>query len=116
MANEFKPTIGSPVAKSEAEKWIKKYDDERRKDKWKDTKSVFYGKDILQKIIDTPGASGMSVFLCLKHSDHAKKEVESFVLVPTSEDGTLIWGEAEGKDVSRPGYDDGLQCPPNCPN
>ena len=115
MANEWKPTVGAPVAKSEAEKWIKKYDDERRKDKWKDTKSVFYGKDMLQKIIDTPEATGMTVILALKHSEHAKKDVETFVLVPTKLDGTLIWGDAEGKDENKPGYDEGLICPPTCP-
>ena len=115
MANEFKPTIGSKVSKTEAEKWIKKYDDERRKDKMKDTKSVFYGKDVLQEIINTPGASGVSFFLSLKHSSHAGKEVENLVLVPTKEDGTLIWEEAGGKDARSPAYDDGAVCPPTCP-
>lgn len=114
--SSFKPTIGSPVSKSEALKWIKKYDDERRKDKMKDTKSVFYGRDVLQKILDTPGASGISIFLSLRHSAHAGKEVENFVLVPTQEDGTLIWEDYDGKDAGSPAFDDGAVCPPTCPN
>ncbi len=116
MADQFKPTIGSRVSKTDAEKWIKKYDDERRKDKMKDTKSVFYGKDVLLEILQTPEASGISIFLSLKHSPHAGKETENFVLIPTKEDGTLIWSETSGKDeAGSPAWDDGSVCPPNCP-
>jgi hypothetical protein len=116
MADQFKPTVGAKVSKSEAQKWIKRYDDEIRKDKLKDTKSVFYGKDVLQEILKTPGAAGISFFLCLKHSSHAGKEVENLVLVPTKEDGTLLWKEPDGKDSSGSfTWDDGSVCPPLCP-
>src|SRR5688572_16857125 len=114
MANDFKPTIGKKVLKTESLKWIKKYEDDHRKEKTKDTKSVFYGKDVLQKIIDTPGATGVSIFLALKHSDHAKKDVVSFVLVPTKEDGKLIWVTDGDKDGETYGWDDGRVCPPDC--
>ena len=116
MANDFKPTIGSKVSKSEAEKWIKKYDDDHRKEKKKDTKSVFYGKETFQKLIDTPHAAGVSVILCKKFSAHAGQDVVNFVLVPTKEDGTLIWSEVSGKDgEDDKSFDDGLVCPPSCP-
>jgi len=116
MANEFKPTIGKKVTKTDSLKWIKKYDNETRVEKDKDTKSVFYGKDVLQKIIDTPGAAGMSIFLALKPSEHAKKDVVNFVLIPTKEDGTLIWVTDGGKDGETYGWDDGALCPPLCSN
>ena len=116
MANDFKPTIGSRVPKVEAEKWIKKYDDEHRKDKGKETRSIFYGKDVLQQIIDTPKAAGVSVFLSMKFNPHFGKDAVNFVLVPTMEDGTLIWNENSGKDGDDPtSWDDGLICPPSCP-
>lgn len=115
MANQFKPTIGARVAKTDAQKWIDKYDEER-KDKKKDTKSIFYGKDVLQQIINTPEASGISIFLCKKFNDYAGKDTVNFVLVPTKEDGTLIWSQNSGKDGDDPtGWDDGLSCPPTCP-
>jgi hypothetical protein len=117
MANDFKPTIGSRVSKDEAEKWIKKYDDEHRKEKKKDTKSVFYGKDVLQAIIDTPHAAGVSIFLSMKYSPHAGKDTVNFVLVPTKEDGKLIWyEETSGKDGGTTrSWDEGAVCPPTCP-
>jgi hypothetical protein len=118
MANEFKANVGAPVPKSEALKWIEKFDKDVRKDKEKDTKSLFFGRDILQRILDQPGCSGITFFLASKHSDFAKKDTTNLVLVGTREDGTLIWPEdLAGKD----GADDGIiadvasTCPPYCP-
>jgi len=113
MANQFKPTDGGRVSKTDAQKWIKKYDDER-KDKMKDTKSVFYGKDVLQKIIDTPNAAGVSFFLCKKHDAYAGKETVNFVLIPTTAEGKLIWVTDGDKDGETYAWDDGRVCPPNC--
>jgi hypothetical protein len=116
MANDFKPSIGGKVPKVDADKWIKEYD-KKRKDKDKDTKSVFFGKDVLQQIIDTPGAAGISFFFASKYSEWAKKDVDTLVLVPTKEDGTLIWPkDVSGKDGEEMGWDDGAICPPTCPN
>lgn len=113
MANQFEPTIGARVSKTDAQKWIKKYDDER-KDKMKDTKAVFYGKDVLQRIIDTPNATGISIFLCKKYNDYADKETVNYVLVPTTLDGKLIWGTDGDKEGETNAWDDGKVCPPNC--
>src|SRR5688500_14109369 len=118
MANEFKADVGHPVSKSEAEKWIKKYDDEVRKDKKKDTKSVFYGRDILLKLLSQKDSAGITFFLSLKHSDYAGKDMVQLVLVATREDGTLLWPETtDGKDGSGAGTvaNAGSQCPPYCP-
>ena len=46
MASDFKPTVGGKVPKKECEEWIKKYDDEK-KDKAKETTSVFFGNDFI---------------------------------------------------------------------
>jgi hypothetical protein len=113
MANDFKPTIGGKVLKSDAEAWIKKYDDEK-KDKAKDTTSVFFGKDFLHEILRTEGAAGISFFLAKKYSEFAGKDVVDLVLVPRKEDGTLLWPPSDGKDGNSSAYDNGKTCPPLC--
>jgi hypothetical protein len=114
MANDFKPTIGGKVLKSDADAWIKKYDDEK-KDKGKDVTSVFFGKDFLMEIIRThPEAAGISFFYCKKHSSYAGKDVVDLILVPRKEDGTLIWPHEDGKDGTPAAYDNGKTCPPTC--
>jgi hypothetical protein len=115
MANNFSPKDGGKVPRSDAEKWMKKFDDERP-DKAKDTKSVFFGKEFLQKILDTPECAGISFFFAKKHSPHAGKEVLDLVLLPRKEDGTLIWPTStDGKDGdNETAYDTGRPCPPYC--
>lgn len=116
MANEFNSDVGGPVKKAEALQWIDKYDKER-KDKDKDTKSIFFGRQILEEILAQPGCSGISFFFGMKYSDYAKKDTANLVMVGTREDGTLIWAEnAAGKDgESSIVADSGTQCPPYCP-
>lgn len=114
MANDFKPTTGGKVSKKDAEDWIKKYDDEK-KDKSKDTTSVFFGRDFLQEILRTyPDAAGISFFFCKKHSSYAGKDVVDLILVPRKEDGTLIWPYEAGKDGGQSAYNNGKTCPPTC--
>lgn len=117
MANEFKANVGSAMAKSEAQKWIDKYDKEVRREKDKDTKSIFYGREILEKLLAQPGCAGISFFLGLKYNDYAKKDTVQLVLVGTREDGTLMWSDSgEGKDgASGTTADSGTSCPPYCP-
>ncbi len=71
--------------------WIEKYDKEMRKDKAKDTKSIFYGRDALLKILSEDGCTGITFFLALKNNEAVKKDTVQLVLVPTREDGSLIW-------------------------
>jgi hypothetical protein len=117
MANEFKSNVGGKVSKKEAMEWIEKYEMEIRKDKAKDTKSVFYGRDVLLKILSTEGSAGITFFLGLKHNEAVGKDTVQLVLVPTREDGTLIW---EDDDVASDlgggliAFDGGYGCPPYC--
>ncbi len=46
--------------------WIEKYDKEMRKDKSKDTKSIFYGRDMLLKILSDDDYRRNYFLLCLK--------------------------------------------------
>jgi hypothetical protein len=115
MADQFSPKDGGKVPRSDAEKWMKKYDEERH-DKAKDTRSIFFGKEFLHEVLKTPDAAGISFFFAKKYSEYAKKDVLSLVLVPTKADGTLLWpSSTEGKDAStQSAYDEGKYCPPYC--
>ena len=118
MANEFKRSAGSEVPKSDAVAWIEKYDKEIRKDKLKDPKSIFFGRDIIERILAQTDCTGISFFFGLKHDSFASKETVHLVLVGTKEDGKLIWPEtSSGKDGNGGGAvaDSGLSCPPYCP-
>ena len=116
MANPFDPNTGSPVSKEEALGWIEKYDRELRPDKDIDTKSIFFGKDVLQKMLDGR-AAGITFFLGLRYSEFAKKDVVNLILVPTADDGTLLWAGANpGALPNADGaFDIGAPCPPYCP-
>lgn len=115
MANEFKPTVGGKISKSDADKWIAKFDTERKKD----SKSVFFGRDTIQAILSDTRATGISFFFARKFDDGQKKDVDTIVMVGTTEDGTLLWNS---NTQSNPGtlessstYDNGAICPPYCP-
>ena len=104
--------------------WIEKYDKEMRKDKLKDTRSIFYGRDMLLRILSEEGSAGITCFFALRYNEAVKKETVQLVLVPTREDGTHIWAEDAGpakvKAIGKGGgggavaFDGGLQCPPYC--
>jgi len=118
MQNPFKPSAGNEVPQTEAKAWIEKYDHEMRKDKNADTKSIFFGKDVLAKLLQGKSA-GITFFLGLRYSEDVKKEVVNLVMVPTSDDGTLLW-EAAGTSAQKDGggygtFDNGIPCPPYCP-
>ena len=118
MAKQFKSNAGTRVSKKEAKAWIEKYDKEMRKDKKNDTKSLFYGRDALLRILSEEGSAGITFFLALRYNEAAKKETVQLVLVATKEDGKLIWPEDTTTSKLAGGavaFDGGLPCPPYCP-
>jgi len=119
MPNSFKPSAGNEVPQSEAKAWIDKYDREMRKDKNADTKSIFFGKDVLAKLLQGKSA-GITFFLGLRYSEDVKKEVVNLIMVPTSEDGNLLWespatSQTRADDGGYGAFDNGFPCPPYCP-
>ncbi len=117
MANDFKPNVGGKVSKKEAMEWIEKYENEIRKDKARDTRSLFYGRDVLTKILSIEGSAGITFFLGLKHNEAVGKDTVQLVLVPTAEDGTLIWADDDAASKVGDGvvaFDGGYPCPPYC--
>src|SRR5688572_26576292 len=116
MATEskFPPSAGSAITREEAREMITKYDKEHRHDKEKDTRSVFYGRELIEKILKQDVA-GITFFLGTKPNQWAKKDTVQLVLVGTKEDGTLMWpSDGAGKDMPDGGTagDNGIVCPP----
>ena len=110
MANEFKKNVGSKVSKQDAEKWIEKFKKERKKD----TESVFYGKDAFDAIFSNPDVTGISFFFARKPNKQGV-DADDIVLVPTKEDGTLIWETTKDGITTSDVIETGLTCPPYCP-
>jgi hypothetical protein len=113
MANIFKKNVGGPVPKADAEKWIEKFDKERKKD----TTSVFLGKDVFDTIFSDPTVTGISIFFARKMKDG--KDFDDVVLVGRREDGTLVWNgggtsSATATTEGGNGSNTGLTCPPYC--
>lgn len=108
MANEFKPSVGKQVSKADAKKWIEKFDKERKKD----TKSVFFGRDAILATLSLPGCTGISFLF-------ARKDVDDLVMVGTTEDGTLLWTDNPPKETldstGSNTFDFATTCPPYCP-
>ncbi|SKC74523.1 hypothetical protein [Ohtaekwangia koreensis] len=126
MAN-FKPNAGKKSSKKTVDEGIKKFDEKFRKDKNVDTKSIFFGRDALLKMLSEDGSSGITIFLTYQpNPDADNKDTIQLALVPTKEDGTLIW-EDESKasaattalSTAAPStsvsYVGGVTCPPYCP-
>lgn len=114
MPNTFPPDTGERISVLEAKEMIKKYDDEHRLDKNKDTSSVFFGKDsLLQLIVNNPEASGVRFYLAKAQTTDGVGEV-TLVLVPLKEDGTEIWDAKNMAAASEGPLNRGLHCPPVC--
>jgi hypothetical protein len=112
MAEEFKPTVGAKITKEQATSWADKWDKERKKD----TKSVFLGRDAILSILADSRATGITFMFVRKFDDKQKKDIDDLVMVGTTEDGTLLWDAppslATGTSQT---YNSGSTCPPYCP-
>lgn len=118
MANEFKPTVGGKVSKADADKWMKDFDNQYRPDKKKDTKSVFFGRDIIEKILSDQTCTGISFFLALKDNATLGKKTINLVMIGTQLDGKLLNGIAASSSVMDDGdttSNGGITCPDDCP-
>ncbi|MFD2514937.1 hypothetical protein ACFSRY_13755 [Pontibacter locisalis] len=98
----FDGTEGAPIALDQAASWTANY---RRNAAAGENgvviKGHFYGKDILQKILDQPGCMGIRIY-------HARDGRGQRQLV-------LVGANAEGEDmVEGTVADSGKLCPPDC--
>lgn len=112
MANEFKPTVGTPISVKVAKERIEKFKKERKKD----TESVFFGRDAIEGILADPRAAGISMMFCRQYDDKQKKDIDDIILVGRMEDGTLLWEETQSLSVTETTgpINGALTCPPTC--
>jgi len=133
MAKDFKPNVGKKASKASIQDGIAKFGAKYRPDPNVDTKSVFFGRDALLRMLSQEGSSGITVFLMYGPSpDFAGKETIQLAMVPTKEDGSLIWtADPETKaadataltastsasaETTSTSYGSGALCPPYCPS
>jgi len=112
MANEFKPTVGSPISVAKAKEQIEKFKKERKKD----TDSVFFGRNVIEGILADTRAAGISMMFCRKYDDKQKKDIDDIILVGRMEDGTLLWTEQDQVSITNTSgpIDNSIPCPPGC--
>lgn len=111
MTYKLSPADGAPIEKVKADKWIKKYKDKHPgKD---EIIARFFGKDIVQKILDQKDCVGIRIYSAIGDNDESQQ-----LIVGAREDGSNIWPkdaqavtaeDAIIADASKP-------CPPYCPN
>ncbi len=111
MANEFKPDVGKQVLKADAERWIADYEAANPGQ----TKSVFYGRIAIERILADTKLSGIRFLFCRRKNDDGG-DSNDLVLVGCMEDGTLVWNDnppsADGPGSNA--YEHGTLCPPYC--
>lgn len=113
MAKEFKSNVGGKVSRKEAMEWIDKYEREMRKDKNKDARSVFFGRDVLLRILSEEGTTGITFMFGLKYNEAVKRDTLQLIMLPTREDGSFIWQDESSRGDAI-AFDGGLGCPPYC--
>ncbi|MEQ6168384.1 hypothetical protein AAOE16_14410 [Ekhidna sp. MALMAid0563] len=115
MAKKNVRKIGKKMDKSEAKKWVKRY----QKENPEATFGWLYGDDILETLLKYKGCEGIWFFKGI--NDEGK---ERLVLFPADEDGNILDKKMKslGAAVSLKDdnfddpADDGTTCPPQCPS
>lgn len=109
---KFKGTEGSSMDEALVKKWIQQHEDHHV------TKAHFFGKDIIQKMLNQPGCMGIRIYYAI--DDKGQKQL---ILVGADEKGNNMWPskspKAKGKKLMDGGgnitTDQSSPCPPNCP-
>lgn len=94
---------GSKISKSEAMNMIEGF----HKDKKDHVRSIYYDKDNIQSLINTPGCAGVSIYFAKTGAGNT-----TVVLVPVNEEGQSIWESDQDKGFSA--LEVGNPCPPYC--
>ncbi|HEU4537883.1 MAG TPA: hypothetical protein VFS00_27375 [Polyangiaceae bacterium] len=105
--------VGAPIASEAAQRWVDAY----RTRHPTGLHSVFYGRDVLEALLDRPGCEGVSIERAL--DDEGR---EALVLLPRGRDGGALprdaagGGRGEGEAGAPYTVDSGVTCPPTCPS
>lgn len=104
---KFSKKDGGPIDSAKAKHWMKKWEDKHPDG----IRAYFFGKDLIEKIVNHPEAVGMRVYFGIGDEDKTQ-----IVLIGAREDGSNIWPQGEkGDPTGGTVGDNGLACPPYCP-
>ena len=113
MARNNVRKIGKNMGKSEAKKWIKRY----QKENPNEVRGWLFGDDIIEKLISYDGCEGIWFFKGINDDGE-----ERLVMFPADEDGNIldkkmksIGAAAAARDPEDPA-DESEMCPPLCPD
>ena len=101
---KFSPTQGKFISKSDLDHRCDAY----RQKHPGCTEMSFIGSDELNKLLDTPGATGIWCINTIKDGR------ESLSFVAADINGNMLF-PSQGKDPDRGILNDTLDCPPTCP-
>ena len=112
--------IGKKLPWNDADKWVKRYQDENPNPSGKKVYGWLYGCDLLEEMMKYKGCEGIWFFKGIKEVDG--KERECLVLYPADKDGKIMGKpikslgakSSDGDNGVQPG-DAGQDCPPDCP-
>jgi len=116
MARELKPTDGAPIAKGQADQWMKNYQDKHpEKDR---INAHFFGRDIIERILAQGDCIGIRIYYAIDD-----KQQKQLLLVGACADGSNLWPKATNLSITSVTDDDGgiiadvsKPCPPYCPD
>ena len=101
----FNGREGKPITLGTAKKWTKLYRDANKGK----TRSIFFGKERIQALLDESGAMGIRIYYAIDEDGGNR-----LVLVSAKENGHNILPKEEGKDGGGTILDEGTRCPPDC--
>jgi hypothetical protein len=103
--------VGAPISGASALRWTQAYQ-HRHLD---GLRSVFFGRDVLEGLLDRPGCEGLSIQRAIDDAG-----VERLVLFSLDAGGDYLPGEgaldgaSRGDETAPSGVDNGIVCPPVC--
>ncbi|WP_425389657.1 hypothetical protein [Ekhidna sp.] len=114
MADKNVKKIGKKMPKSEAKKWVKRY----QKENPKETHGWLFGDDIIKAILKYKGCEGIWFF---KGVDDQNEE--KLLMFPADEDGNILEDKKHSMSVMEKSMDENDEpadfsqpCPPKCPS
>ena len=96
----FTGSEGSPIDRAEAAQWTANYRNANAGFDDTSTKAHFYGREVLQQLLDQPGCMGIRMYYAL--DGEGQKQL------------ILVGADAEGNDIEDLIVDGSHICPPDC--
>lgn len=115
MSKEKVRSIGKRMGKSDAKKWVKKY----QKENPDGVHGWLFGHEMIEKYLKTKGCEGIWFFKGINDDGE-----ERLVMFPADEDGDIFKKKVRSLGAASANFDEdeddptdfAQPCPPHCPN